>query len=115
MKDSAPWYADLVNYLVTKRLPIGLSQSQRHRLKRDARHYVWDKPYLWKHCADQMLKRCVPNCEFHSILNFYHSYACEGHFGAKKTALKVLEYGFYCQLSLRMHIYCENLVIDVKG
>ena len=23
MEDSAPWYADLVNYLVTKRLPIG--------------------------------------------------------------------------------------------
>ena len=70
MEDSAPWYADLVNYLVAKRLPIGLSQSQRHKLKRDARHYVWDEPYLWKHCADQMLRRCVPNCEFHSILNF---------------------------------------------
>ena len=40
MEDSAPWYADLVNYLVTKRLPIGLSQSQRHKLKREARHYV---------------------------------------------------------------------------
>ena len=63
--------------------------------KRDARHYVWDEPYLWKHCVDQMLKRCVPNCEFHSILNFCHSYACRGHFGAKKTALKVLECGFY--------------------
>ena len=29
VEDSAPWYADLVNYLVTKRLSIGLSQSQR--------------------------------------------------------------------------------------
>ena len=95
MEDSALWYADLVNYLVTKRLPIGLSQSQRHKLKRDARHYVWDEPFLWKHCADQMLRRCVPNCEFHSILNFCHSYACGGHFGAKRTALKVLECGFY--------------------
>ena len=27
MEDSAPWYVDLVNYLVTKRLPIRLSQS----------------------------------------------------------------------------------------
>ena len=35
MEDSTPWYADLLNYLVTKRLPIGLSQSQRHKLKRD--------------------------------------------------------------------------------
>ena len=41
-----PWYADLVNYHVTKRMPIGLSQSQRHRLRKQARHYVWDEPYL---------------------------------------------------------------------
>ena len=94
MEDSAPRYADLVNYLVTNRLPIGLSQLQRHKLKRDARN-VWDEPFLWKHCVDQMLRRCVPNCEFHSILNFCHSYACGGHFGAKRTALKVLECGFY--------------------
>ena len=56
MEDSALWYANLVNYLVTKRLSIGL--SQRHKLKRDARYYVWDEPYLWKHCADQMLRKC---------------------------------------------------------
>ena len=56
MEDSAPWYVDLVNYLVTKRLPLGLSQSQRHKLKKDASHYVWDKSYLWKHYADQMLR-----------------------------------------------------------
>ena len=89
MEDSAPWYADLVNYLVTKRLPIG------HKLKRDARHYVLNEPYLWKQCADQMLRRCVPNFEFHSILNFCHTYACGGYFGAKRTALNVLECSFY--------------------
>ena len=49
---SVPWYADLVNYLVTKRMSIGLSQSQSHRLRKQARHYIWDEPYLWKHCAD---------------------------------------------------------------
>ncbi|CAN6697969.1 unnamed protein product [Malus baccata var. baccata] len=38
---------------------------------------------------------CVPESEFKSILTFCHSYACGGHFGAKRTALKVLESGFY--------------------
>ena len=40
-------------------------------------------------------RRCVPETEFKSILDFCHSYACGGHFGAKRTALKVLESGFY--------------------
>ena len=73
---SVPWYADLVNYLVTKRMPVGLSQSQRHRLRKQARHYVWDEPYLWKHCADQVIRRCVPKVEQGSILKFCHEYAC---------------------------------------
>ncbi|CAN6583244.1 unnamed protein product [Malus baccata var. baccata] len=38
---------------------------------------------------------CVPESEFKSILTFCHSYACGGHFGAKRTTLKVLESGFY--------------------
>ncbi|CAN6543412.1 unnamed protein product [Malus baccata var. baccata] len=33
-------------------------------------------------------ERCVPESEFKSILNFCHSYACGGHFGAKRTTLK---------------------------
>ena len=40
LHDYVPWYADIVNYLVTKRVLIGLSHSQRHRLKRQSRHYV---------------------------------------------------------------------------
>ena len=36
LHDSIPWYVDIVNYLVTKRVPIGLSHSQRHRLKRQS-------------------------------------------------------------------------------
>ncbi|CAN6555390.1 unnamed protein product [Malus baccata var. baccata] len=38
---------------------------------------------------------CVLESEFKSILTFCHSYACGGHFGAKRTTLKVLESGFY--------------------
>ena len=37
---------------------------------------------------DQVVTRCVPQDEF-------HSHFCGGHFGAKRTAHKVLESGFY--------------------
>ncbi|CAN6580954.1 unnamed protein product [Malus baccata var. baccata] len=92
---STPWYADLVNYLVTKQVPHTLNKSQHDKLKHDARFYVWDDPYVWKYCPYQIVKRCVPNSEFNSILAFCHSYACGGHFGTQRTALKVLECGFY--------------------
>nr|GFB40832.1 DNA-directed DNA polymerase [Tanacetum cinerariifolium] len=56
-----PWYADLVNYLVTKTLPDDLSRAQQNKIKSDAKYYVWDDPYLWKHCSDQVIRRfCTP-------------------------------------------------------
>ncbi|CAN6695190.1 unnamed protein product [Malus baccata var. baccata] len=43
----------------------------------------------------QVIRRCVHESDFHSILSFCHTYACGGHFGTQRTALKVLECGFY--------------------
>ena len=56
---------------------------------------MWGEPYLWKYCPDQIFRRCVHDSEFNSILTFCHTYACGGHFGTQRTALKVLECGFY--------------------
>ena len=90
-----PWYANIVNYLVTNMFPPGLSKAQRDKIKSDAKYFVWDDPYLWKHCAEKVIRRCVPENEIIPILTFCHSYACGGHFGAKRWARKVLECGFY--------------------
>jgi len=95
LSSTRPWYADLVNYLVTKEFPPSLSKSQKDKLRADAKYYFWDTPYLWKFCVDQVVMRCVPQDEFHSILTFCHSHYCGGHFGAKRTAHKVLESGLY--------------------
>ncbi|CAN6718922.1 unnamed protein product [Malus baccata var. baccata] len=92
---STPWYADLVNFLVSKQVPNTLSKAQRDKIRKEARFYVWDDPYLWKICPDQIVRRCVIESEFHSILSFCHSYACGGHFGTQRIAHKVLECGFY--------------------
>ncbi|CAN6583772.1 unnamed protein product [Malus baccata var. baccata] len=92
---SMPWYADLANYLASKVIPSELNKNQRDKLKYDARNYVWDNPYLWKYCSDQIIRRCVQDSEIQSILNFCHTYACGGHFGTQRIARKVLECGFY--------------------
>ena len=81
LQGKLPWYADLVNYLVVGVLPIDSTKAQTLKLKSESKYYVWDDPYLWKFCSDQVVRRCVPDHEFHSILHFAHASACGGHFG----------------------------------
>ncbi|CAL8988235.1 unnamed protein product, partial [Prunus brigantina] len=104
-----PWFADIVNYLCTNELPTGLSTFQRNKLRKQARYYFWDDPYLFKHCPDQVIRRCVPEGDFKSILEFCHSHACGGHFGAKKTANKVLQSGFFWPTLFKdAYVFCAS-------
>jgi hypothetical protein len=89
-----PWYADIINYLATDQIPSHWSKQDKDRFFKQVRFYFWEDPELFKYCADQIIRRCVPESEFHSILTFFHSLACGGHFSAKKTAAKVLQCGF---------------------
>jgi hypothetical protein len=90
-----PWYADIMNYITTKVFPPSMSSQARKRLISISRQYHWDEPYLFKFCHNQIIRRCVPEEEHTSILQHCHQLACGGHFGAKKTALKVLQAGFF--------------------
>ncbi|KAI3783890.1 hypothetical protein L1987_42979 [Smallanthus sonchifolius] len=78
---TTPWYADIVNYLITNNFPSDLSRARKERSKKESRHYVWDEPYLWKYGANQIIRRCVDMSEVPSILDFCHAQACGGHFG----------------------------------
>ena len=95
IKVSEPWYANIMNYFVSKQVPNTINRHQHDKLKKEARFYVWDDPYLWKYCPGQIIRRCVQDFEFNSILTFCHTYDCGGHFGTQRTTLKVLECGFY--------------------
>ncbi|GJZ58749.1 putative nucleotidyltransferase, ribonuclease H [Tanacetum coccineum] len=90
-----PWYANIVNYLVVKKLPDYWSKQQRQYFFSQLKYYFWEDPELYKVCADQVVRRCVPDHEHTDILAHCHSYACGGHFGATKTGHKVLQSGFF--------------------
>ena len=90
-----PWFADYMNYLVTKVIPLEFSYQQKKRFFTQFKHYYWEEPILYKHCADQVIRRCVPEEEMGSILSHYHTLPCGGHFGGQRTAAKVLQSGFY--------------------
>ena len=51
---------------------------------------------MYKHCADQVIRRCVREEEMESILNYCRTLACGvGHFGGNRTLTKALQSGFY--------------------
>ena len=95
LHDRSLWFVDLINFLVANGLLKNLSKPQIDKFKSKAKCYMWDDPYLRKFCSDQVVRRCVHDAKFNSILSFCHSFACGGHFRPKRMAGKVLDYGFY--------------------
>ena len=92
---SDPWYADIVNFCAGNHVPKELTWHQKKKFLSDAKHYFWDESFLYKHCADQIIRRCVLETEVKDILVHCHTLECGGHHGASRTAAKVLQCGFY--------------------
>ncbi|KAL0416804.1 UNVERIFIED_CONTAM: Retrovirus-related Pol polyprotein from transposon [Sesamum latifolium] len=52
-----PWYADIVNFLVTGTFPRDLPRARKDKIESDAKCFVWGDPHLWKFCSDQIIPR----------------------------------------------------------
>ncbi|GJU09310.1 reverse transcriptase domain-containing protein [Tanacetum coccineum] len=92
---STSWFADYANYHAGNFIVKGMSSQQKNKFFKDVKHYFWDDPYLFKICADQMIRRCVAGQEAVDILTACHSGPTGGHYGANYTAKKVFDSGFY--------------------
>ncbi|GKC24096.1 reverse transcriptase domain-containing protein [Tanacetum coccineum] len=66
----------------------GMSSQQKNKFFKDVKHYFWDDPFLFKICADQMIRRCVHDKEALDILEACHNGPTGGHHGANLTAEK---------------------------
>jgi hypothetical protein len=58
-----PWYADIVNYLAIGKIPFHSTKQARDRFFKQIQSYFWEDPELFKYCADQIIRRCVPQGE----------------------------------------------------
>ncbi|GJT12464.1 reverse transcriptase domain-containing protein [Tanacetum coccineum] len=92
---STPWFADYVNYHAGNFIVKGMSSQQKNKFFKDVNYYFWEDPYLFKICADQMIRRCVAGQEAVDILTACYSGPTGGHYGANYTAKKVFDSGFY--------------------
>ncbi|GKA59109.1 reverse transcriptase domain-containing protein [Tanacetum coccineum] len=93
--DSTPWFADFANYHAGNFIVKGMSSQQKNKFFKDVKHYFWDDPFLFKICADQIIRRCVHGKEALDILEACHNGPTGGHHGANLTAKKVFDAGFF--------------------
>lgn len=96
----SPWFADIVNYLVTGHMPLHWGQQDKSKFMAMVKYFLWDNPYLFKYCLEH---------EQVNVISFCHDHACGGHFSVKKTAAKILQCGFYWpSLFHDSHTYCSS-------
>ncbi|XP_073017924.1 uncharacterized protein [Primulina eburnea] len=68
-----PWFADTANFLSCGILPPDLNHHQKKKFFHDIKIFFWDDPYVYKRCADQVIRRCVDGVKAHQILELCHS------------------------------------------
>ncbi|GJR53621.1 reverse transcriptase domain-containing protein, partial [Tanacetum coccineum] len=93
--ESTPWFADYANYHAGNFIIKGMTTQQKKKFFKDVKHYFWDDPYLFRICADQIIRRCVHGQEALEILKACHEGPTGGHHSANLTARKVFDAGFF--------------------
>ena len=89
------WFAKMTNFEAVGALPDDLTWHQKKKFFRDVKHLVWNDPYLFKIGANNLLRRCVTQKEARRILWHCHSSPYGGHYNGERTAIKVLQSGFF--------------------
>ena len=89
---SHPWYMNIINFMVSGYVPPG---EGKKKLTYESRRHLWDAPYLYRVCADGLLRRCVPMTEGCKIIERCHVTPYGGHYGVFHTKTKIWQSGFY--------------------
>ena len=48
----APWFADIVNYLVTGQMPLHWGIQDKFKFFSMVKYFFWDDPCLFKYCPN---------------------------------------------------------------
>ncbi|GJR79639.1 reverse transcriptase domain-containing protein [Tanacetum coccineum] len=111
-----PWFADFANYHAGGFIVKGMSTQQKNKFFKDVKHYFWDDPFLFKICADQVIRRCVHGNEALEILSACHNGPTGGHHGANLTAKKFFDSGFFWPTIYKdAHEFVKNCDSKAQG
>eukprot|EP00253_Pinus_taeda_P031150 PITA_31150 len=95
MSTDSPWFADITNYLVTRKTPPHLSTREKQNIIQKSVAYSWIQGDLFYTGPDLIIRRCVREKEVLDILKSAHDEPCGGHFADQQTAYKVLRAGYF--------------------
>ncbi|GKA68256.1 reverse transcriptase domain-containing protein, partial [Tanacetum coccineum] len=84
--ESTPWFADYANYHAGNFIIKGMPTQQKRKFFKDVKHYFLDDPYLFRTCADQIIRRCVHGQEALEFLKACHEGPTGSHHSANITA-----------------------------
>nr|GEV92131.1 reverse transcriptase domain-containing protein [Tanacetum cinerariifolium] len=56
-RGSTSWFADFANFHAGNFIVKGMSSQQKKKFFKDVKHYFGDDPYLFRICADQIIRR----------------------------------------------------------
>ena len=88
------WYAGIVEFLTTQKLPEDWTKEKRRRVRVNSRHFAVTGHRLFRRGTNGLLRRCVLEVEVPSNLKAYHDSACGGHFSGQLTGQKILRAGY---------------------
>nr|GEW00410.1 reverse transcriptase domain-containing protein [Tanacetum cinerariifolium] len=89
---STPWFADFANYRAGNFVIKGMSSQQKSKFFKDVKHYLWDDPFVFKICADQVIRRCVHGKEAINIIKACHYGPTGGYHGPNYIAKKGIDF-----------------------
>ncbi|XP_015944952.1 uncharacterized protein LOC107470093 [Arachis duranensis] len=89
------WFADIANFKAIREFPTNINKHMRRKLLNEAKHYIWNEPYLFKKGVDGILRRCISQEKGQKVLWQCHRFAYGGHFSGERIVAKVLQCGFY--------------------
>ncbi|GJU87567.1 hypothetical protein Tco_1295113 [Tanacetum coccineum] len=94
--DSTSWFADFANYHAGNFIVKRMSSQQKNKFFKDVKHYFWDDPFLFKICADQVIRRCVHGKEDSRHTRKLSQWTPPwGHHDANLTCQKGLDVGSF--------------------
>ena len=84
----APWYAHIVNFIVTGSISDHWNRHQKDKFFHELKYYFWEEPLLFHLGYDHIIRRYIPEEEQGDILAMCHSSTCRGHFVARNDVAK---------------------------
>lgn len=93
--ERVPWYTDFTNFVVSDIILKNLYFHQKKKFVYDAKRYFWDEPYLFRHCANNIIRRCIWEIDMLSILESCHASLVGGHHAGDRMIRKMLQSEYY--------------------